>query len=118
MAGDQAGVFEVWYKKLDTSGSGSIQAGPAAGFLKKSGLNDNVLSRVSLKRWWMTAVKCFILCADGCISHICLFSLKHTTLNLLDKLRLDVLIEFIFTLFCKLESSNIMYHKYFHNVNS
>ena len=48
VAGDQAGQFEAWYKKIDPSGSGAIQAGPAAGFLKKSGLNDNVLSRVSL----------------------------------------------------------------------
>lgn len=47
VAGDQAAQFEGWYKKIDPSGSGTIQAGPAAGFLKKSGLNDNVLSRVS-----------------------------------------------------------------------
>ncbi|KAK8381355.1 hypothetical protein O3P69_018441 [Scylla paramamosain] len=46
VAGDQAGQFEAWYKKIDPSGSGAIQAGPAAGFLKKSGLNDNVLSRI------------------------------------------------------------------------
>lgn len=46
VAGDQAAQFEGWYKKIDPSGSGTIQAGPAAGFLKKSGLNDNVLSRV------------------------------------------------------------------------
>lgn len=50
MAGDQAPQFEGWYKKIDPSGSGTIQAGPAAGFLKKSGLNDNILSRVSAKR--------------------------------------------------------------------
>lgn len=42
------GQFEAWYKKVDTSGSGAIQAGPAASFLKKSGLNDNILSRVCL----------------------------------------------------------------------
>ena len=48
VAGDQAGQFEAWYKKIDPSGAGAIQAGSAAGFLKKSGLNDNVLSRVSL----------------------------------------------------------------------
>lgn len=49
VAGDQVGQFEAWYKKVDTSGSGAIQAGPAASFLKKSGLNDNILSRVCLK---------------------------------------------------------------------
>ncbi|KAK3879203.1 hypothetical protein Pcinc_016198 [Petrolisthes cinctipes] len=46
VAGDQAGQFEAWYKKVDSSGSGAIQAGPAAGFLKKSGLNDNILSKI------------------------------------------------------------------------
>lgn len=49
MAGDHTSVFEAWYKKVDPSGSGIIQAGPAAGFLKKSGLNDNILSRVSVE---------------------------------------------------------------------
>ncbi|XP_047490155.1 epidermal growth factor receptor substrate 15-like 1 isoform X4 [Penaeus chinensis] len=46
VAGDHTSVFEAWYKKVDPSGSGVIQAGPAAGFLKKSGLNDNILSRI------------------------------------------------------------------------
>ncbi|ROT66277.1 putative epidermal growth factor receptor substrate 15-like 1 isoform X2 [Penaeus vannamei] len=46
VAGDHTSVFEAWYKKVDPSGSGIIQAGPAAGFLKKSGLNDNILSRI------------------------------------------------------------------------
>ncbi|XP_071516526.1 uncharacterized protein Eps-15 isoform X3 [Panulirus ornatus] len=46
VAGDHAGLFEAWYKKVDPSGGGTIQAGPAASFLKKSGLNDNVLSRI------------------------------------------------------------------------
>ncbi|XP_076040031.1 epidermal growth factor receptor pathway substrate 15 isoform X3 [Oratosquilla oratoria] len=46
VAGEQLSLFEAWYKKLDPGNAGSIQAGPAAGFLKKSGLNDNVLSRI------------------------------------------------------------------------
>ncbi|XP_069956145.1 epidermal growth factor receptor substrate 15-like 1 isoform X2 [Cherax quadricarinatus] len=46
VAGDQAGVYEALYKKVDPTGSGIIQAGPAANFLKKSGLNDNILSRI------------------------------------------------------------------------
>ncbi|XP_042205854.1 epidermal growth factor receptor substrate 15-like 1 isoform X2 [Homarus americanus] len=46
VAGDQAGVFEAWYRKVDPSGGGTIQAGTAAEFLKKSGLNDNILSRI------------------------------------------------------------------------
>ncbi|XP_068243119.1 epidermal growth factor receptor substrate 15-like 1 isoform X3 [Palaemon carinicauda] len=46
VAGDQAGIFESWYRKVDPTGVGTIQAGPAAGFLKKSGLNDNILSKI------------------------------------------------------------------------
>ncbi|XP_066979496.1 epidermal growth factor receptor substrate 15-like 1 isoform X3 [Macrobrachium rosenbergii] len=46
VAGDQAGIFEAWYRKVDPTGVGTIQAGPAAGFLKKSGLNDNILSKI------------------------------------------------------------------------
>ncbi|XP_069190787.1 epidermal growth factor receptor substrate 15-like 1 isoform X2 [Procambarus clarkii] len=46
VAGDQTGIFEALYKKIDPTCSGTIQAGPAANFLKKSGLNDNILSRI------------------------------------------------------------------------
>ena len=48
MAGENKGAFDVWYRRLDPNGSGTIQAVSAAGFLKKSGLNDNILSMVKV----------------------------------------------------------------------
>ncbi|KAB7495728.1 Epidermal growth factor receptor substrate 15-like 1, partial [Armadillidium nasatum] len=46
VAGDHFQLFELWYHKLDPKNLGSIPAGPAASFLKKSGLNENILSRI------------------------------------------------------------------------
>ncbi|MCL4130228.1 UNVERIFIED_CONTAM: hypothetical protein GTU68_009260, partial [Idotea baltica] len=46
VAGDHIQLFESWYHKLDPQNSGSISADSAAKFLKKSGLNDNLLSRI------------------------------------------------------------------------
>lgn len=40
-------VYEAYYKQIDPKGAGSIEAMTAAKFLKKSGLSDVVLSRVS-----------------------------------------------------------------------
>ena len=47
VAGDNIRTFETWYRRLDPAGTGIIQAGPAAQFLKKSALNDDLLSKVS-----------------------------------------------------------------------
>ena len=46
MAGAFLQQYEVYYKRLDPEGKGEIGAMQAAGFLKKSGLPDDVLGKV------------------------------------------------------------------------
>ena len=46
VAGPYLPQYEVYYKKLDPDGKGEIGAMDAAGFLKKSGLPDDVLGKV------------------------------------------------------------------------
>ncbi|XP_018012233.1 epidermal growth factor receptor substrate 15-like 1 isoform X2 [Hyalella azteca] len=46
VAGEHIRPFETWYRRLDPAGTGIIQAGPAAQFLKKSGLDDDSLSKI------------------------------------------------------------------------
>lgn len=47
VAGKHHQIYEAYYKQLDPKGVGTIEAVVAAKFLKKSGLSDVVLSRVS-----------------------------------------------------------------------
>lgn len=49
VAGKYNPVYEAYYKQVDPKGTGAIEALAAAKFLKKSGLSDVVLSRVSNK---------------------------------------------------------------------
>jgi len=49
VAGDHVRIFETYYRRLDPAGTGIIQAGPAAQFLKKSALNDDLLSKVCIQ---------------------------------------------------------------------
>ncbi|GAB0100609.1 epidermal growth factor receptor substrate 15-like 1 [Sergentomyia squamirostris] len=46
IAGDHVAIYEAYYKLANPKGSPSIGAMEAAGFLKKSGLSDVVLSRI------------------------------------------------------------------------
>ncbi|KAK6180056.1 hypothetical protein SNE40_012274 [Patella caerulea] len=46
IAGSHAGIYEAYFLQADPSGSGSVGALDAAKFMKKSGLNDTVLSKV------------------------------------------------------------------------
>ena len=46
MAGAFLQQYEVYYKRLDVDGKGEIGAMEAAGFLKKSGLPDDLLGKV------------------------------------------------------------------------
>ena len=46
MAGPYLPQYEVYYKKLDPDWKGEIGAMDAAGFLKKSGLPEDVLGKV------------------------------------------------------------------------
>ena len=46
MAGAFLQQYEVYYKRLDPEGKGEIGAMSAAGFLKKSGLPDDMLGKV------------------------------------------------------------------------
>ncbi|KAJ1523908.1 hypothetical protein ONE63_010459 [Megalurothrips usitatus] len=46
VAGSQYGLYEAYYRAIDPNNTGSIAAGDAAGFLKKSGLSDTVLSKI------------------------------------------------------------------------
>ena len=48
VAGPYLPQYEVYYKKLDPDGKGEIGAMDAAGFLKKSGLPDDVLGKVKI----------------------------------------------------------------------
>lgn len=47
VAGKHIPIYEAYYKQVDSKGIGTIEALAAAKFLKKSGLSDVVLSRVS-----------------------------------------------------------------------
>ena len=47
VAGKHNPIYEAYYKIVDPKGIGTIEAVAAAKFLKKSGLSDVVLSRVS-----------------------------------------------------------------------
>lgn len=47
VAGKHNPIYEAYYKQVDPKGVGTIEALAAATFLKKSGLSDVVLSRVS-----------------------------------------------------------------------
>ena len=46
MAGPYLTQYEVYYKRLDPDGTNEIPAMAAAGFLKKSGLPDDILGKV------------------------------------------------------------------------
>ncbi|KAK3927147.1 Epidermal growth factor receptor substrate 15-like 1 [Frankliniella fusca] len=46
VAGSQYGIYEAYYRIVDPNNTGSIEARDAAGFLKKSGLSDIVLSKI------------------------------------------------------------------------
>lgn len=48
VAGKHIPIYEAYYKQIDPKGTGAIEALTAAKFLKKSGLSDVVLSRVSV----------------------------------------------------------------------
>lgn len=48
VAGKHTPIYEAYYKQIDPKGTGNIAAMTAAKFLKKSGLSDVVLSRVSV----------------------------------------------------------------------
>lgn len=48
VAGKHHLIYEAYYRQLDPKAVGTIEAVAAAKFLKKSGLSDVVLSRVSL----------------------------------------------------------------------
>lgn len=48
IAGKHFDTYEAYYRSLDPKNTNAIQAMDAARFLKKSGLSDVVLSRVSL----------------------------------------------------------------------
>lgn len=48
VAGKHNPIYEAYYKQVDPKGTGAIEALAAAKFLKKSGLSDVVLSRVSI----------------------------------------------------------------------
>ncbi len=48
VSGKYHAIFEAYLQKMDPKSSGIIEAMAAATFLKKSGLSDVVLSRVSL----------------------------------------------------------------------
>ena len=50
MAGAFLQQYEVYYKRLDPEGKGEIGAMAAAGFLKKSGLPDDMLGKVRPKK--------------------------------------------------------------------
>lgn len=53
MAGAFLQQYEVYYKRLDPEGKSEIGAVEAAGFLKKSGVADDILARVRLlKNLW------------------------------------------------------------------
>lgn len=47
IAGKHYDVYEAYYRSLDPKDTNAIQAMDAARFLKKSGLSDVILSRVS-----------------------------------------------------------------------
>lgn len=47
VAGKHTQIYEAYYRQIDPKGAGCIEAMTAAKFLKKSGLSDVVLSRVS-----------------------------------------------------------------------
>ena len=46
VAGPYLQQYDVYYKRLDPDGKGEIAAMSAAGFLKKSGLADDILGKV------------------------------------------------------------------------
>lgn len=48
VAGKHHQIYEAYYRQLDPKAVGTIEAVAAAKFLKKSGLSDVVLSRVSV----------------------------------------------------------------------
>ena len=47
MAGPYLPQYEIYYNKLDPEGKNEIAAIDAAGFLKKSGLSDEMLGKVN-----------------------------------------------------------------------
>ena len=49
VAGPFLQQYDVYYKRLDPDGKGEIPAMAAAGFLKKSGLADELLGKVRYK---------------------------------------------------------------------
>lgn len=49
VSGKHNAIFEAYLQKMDPKSTGVIEAMAAATFLKKSGLSDVVLSRVSLR---------------------------------------------------------------------
>ncbi|ESO86648.1 hypothetical protein LOTGIDRAFT_235271 [Lottia gigantea] len=46
IAGSHAGIYEAYFLQADPKGTGSVGAYDAAKFMKKSGLNDTVLSKI------------------------------------------------------------------------
>ena len=48
VAGPYLQQYDVYYKRLDPEGKDEIPAMAAAGFLKKSGLADDILGKVRL----------------------------------------------------------------------
>ena len=53
--------YETWYRELDPAGTGIVQAGPCASFLKKSGLDDDMLGKVSFYNFFFIAHRSLVL---------------------------------------------------------